>query len=221
LIDGFPLPARAANLSPLLLDLTDFYNIAPDSIRHFVESDLPVATALPWGTPRLDGVDFDVRGALELRYSAAGDGVPQKVTGIRVPSVPIAALHVLMYAPSETPVSTEVDYAYVRLHYRDGSDAVLPIRTQREVPGWTQRDRPVPIGWAEDLELTRLGLQREKFDSNPRLSNPHPERIIASIDLETGHRRGSQPIFFAVTAEPVIAGDKSLIETEATHTTPL
>ena len=221
MIDGFPLPARAVNLSPLLLDLTDFYNIAPDSIRHFVESDLPVATALPWGNPRLDGIDFDVRGALELRYSAAGDGVPQKVTGIRVPPVPIAALHVLMYAPSETPVSTEVDYAYVHLHYRDGSDAVLPIRTQREVPGWTQRDRPVPIGWAEDLELTRLGLQREKFDSNPRLSNPHPERIIASIDLETGHRRGSQPIFFAVTAEPVIASDNSRIDTEAAHTTPL
>jgi WD40 repeat protein len=216
-IDGFALPARDPQLSPLLLDLTDVYNIAPDSLRHFVESDLPVATQLPWGTPRLDGVDFDVRGALELHYSAAGDGVPQKVTGIRVPPVAIAALHLLMYAPSETPVSKQVDYAYVHLHYRDGSEAVLPIRTQREVPGWTQHDLPVPIGWAEDLELTRLGLEREKFDSNPRLPNPHPERIITSIDLETGHRRGSQPIFFAVTVEPVIAGDNSRIESEGTH----
>ena len=144
--------------------------------------------------------------------------IRRKSRAFRVPPVPIAALHILMYAPSETPVGTEVDYAYVRLHYRDGSEARLPIRTQREVPGWTQRDKPVPIGWAEDLELTKLGLEREKFDSNPRLPNPHPERIIASIDLETGRRRGSQPIFFAVTAEPVIAADKSRIETEATHT---
>ena len=140
--------------------------------------------------------------------------------GIAAPDLPIAALHILMFAPEPATVSSEVIYANVRLHYRDGSQAVLPLRTQRELPGWTNHDRPVPFGWVYGQFLPRLGGQLQQLLSNPRLPNPHPERIIASIDLEASESRWSEPIFFAVTAEPVIAPDNSGIDSSNSSTRP-
>ena len=47
MIDNFPLPARIGNASPLQLDLSNFYNVSPDSVRNILDSDLPVAAGLP------------------------------------------------------------------------------------------------------------------------------------------------------------------------------
>ena len=83
----------------------------------------------------------------------------------------------------------------------------MPIRTQREVPGLTTYDAPTPIGWVRGAYLTLTGYSRQDLFSNPRLPNPHPEKLIATIDFE-GVDKGftfSQPVFLAVTAEPVIA----------------
>src|SRR5262249_21921489 len=156
--DGVSIPARDPNASPLLLDLTAFYNIAPESTRALIDSSFAVAAPLPLGIVTLDGVDYDMRGALEMRYDSGygsvhsygrgrGVALQSSVRGIPVPPVPIAALHVLMFASEAVPSSTERTYSIIRVHYRDGSDAVLPIRTQREVPGGTDHDRPVPVGW--------------------------------------------------------------------------
>jgi WD40 repeat protein len=207
MIDDMPVPARSTDVSPLQLDLGDYYNIAPDSIRSIVDTNLPVAGGMPFGKVTLDDVQYDIRGGLELRYASrvkSSVGLQSKVPGIPVPPVAVAALHVLVDALGPSPVSSEIDYAYVRLHYRDGTDALLPLRTQREVPGWTNHDRPVPIGWVMSDVLPRQGIHQQTVISNPRLPNPHPERIITSIDLEAGDRQWNEPIFFAITVEPVI-----------------
>jgi serine/threonine protein kinase/WD40 repeat protein len=222
-IDGVPVPERDPHASPLLLDLTDFYNIAPGSLRSLIDTDLAVAVGLPLGVATLDGVDYDVRGALEMRFDAmnnnhAGRALRSEVGSVPVPPVPIAAVHVLLYAPDFVNASTEHVYATIRLHYRDGSEAVLPMRTQHEVPGGTGHDRPVPFGWVFGDYLVRGGGQRQQPFSNPRLSNPHPERIISSIDLATGEGM-AEPILFAVTAEPVIPAVNSRIISEETDAT--
>ena len=142
-ISGHPIPVRGAGVSPLLLDLTNHYSMALDGIYNMIETVMPGAGGIPYGTPRLDGVDYDVRGRLELRFGSGGTTgsheeihVLPQARGIAVPAVPIAALHVLLFAPRPTPVTEEMTYANVRLHYRDGSQALLPIRTQRDdVPG--------------------------------------------------------------------------------------
>ncbi len=96
--------------------------------------------------------------------------------------------------------STEQTYVSIRMHYRDGSEAVLPMRTQHEVPGGTDQDRPryPSVGCSATFWRVSGGLQQASF-SNPRLSNPHPERMITGIDLEVGKGFG-EPIFFAITA---------------------
>jgi len=210
MITGKPLPMRAADTNPLLLDLTAFYKMPPEGQYNLVETVMPGAGGIPFGVARLDGVDYDLRGRLELRVGSGGgtvEGVhlqPQ-ATAIPVPAVPIAALHVLMYAPLPIPQSTEQTYASVRLHYRDGSQALLPIRTQREVPGWTDHDRPVPVGWVQGDHLRFIGEWHQELISDPRLPNPHPEKLITALDLETVPNSWSVPVFLAITAEPVIA----------------
>ena len=219
-ISGVPIPARDPNTDPLLLDLTADYTAAPDSINNIADTVVPSTHGMPYGRSRIDRVDYDLRGAAELRYGVTGQGkvgvrgdivLSNKVTGIKVPALPIGAFHVLMFAPIAVGISREANYAYVRLHYRDGSMALLPIRTQREVPGWTGHDRPVPIGWVDGDALRFIGVRDLRPISNPRLPNPHPERLIASLDLETSDDPTvtSLPVFFAITAEPVISAANS------------
>jgi hypothetical protein len=165
-------------------------------------------TDLPVGVARLDGVDFDIRGGVELRQQSTGHGshaLKSTATGISVPPVPVAAFHVLMFTALALPEPSERLYANVRLHYRDGSQALLPIRTQREVPGMTDRDRPTPIGWASIRHLMMIGEFHDQIYSNPRLPNPYPEKVVTSLDLETSNTLWAEPVFIAVTAEPVRA----------------
>jgi WD40 repeat protein len=215
-VAGAPIPLRDPTTSPLLLDLTDVYTLAPESMTSFMFHVMSNMRNGPLGVIRLDGVDFDVRGLIELNgqpgsaaQGASAGLTASRASGIRVPPIPIAALHVLLLAVQNMPQPDEVPYASVRLHYADGSSAVLPIRTQREVPGWSETDRPTPFAWNSGDMHRLIGDQQQALLSSPRLPNPHPERLIATLDLEPAHDQFAQPVFFAVTAEPVIVAADS------------
>ncbi len=202
------IPRRDPDTNPLLLDLTSGYSMGPLSMRKGTDTVLTDLVILPIGVARLDGVDFDIRGGIELRQRSTGHGshaLQSAATGISVPPVPVAAFHVLIFAALALPEPSERLYADVRLHYRDGTQALLPIRTQREVSGMTDRDRPTPIGWASIIRLLMVGDFHNQIYSNPRLPNPYPEKVIASLDLETSNDGWAEPMFIAVTAEPVRA----------------
>ena len=62
-----PIPARDPRASPLLLDLTDAYNLAPGRLETFDSTVIPSGVSIPWGITRIDGVDYDIRGAIEMR----------------------------------------------------------------------------------------------------------------------------------------------------------
>jgi hypothetical protein len=198
---GRPIPARDPAASPLLLDLTAHYNRPGDYLSVMTSSTTPGLMGMMFGIARVENVDYDMRAGIELRKSGSGDFL--HAIGIRVPQVPIAAFHVLLNAWADTPVEGVRDYALVRLHYRDGTTAVLPIRTQREVPGFTDHDEPTPIGWVIGDDYRFIGLSRQLLTSNPRLPNPHPEKLVATLDLEPATQSWADPIFFAVTAEPL------------------
>ncbi|MBS0569764.1 MAG: hypothetical protein JSS28_04100, partial [Proteobacteria bacterium] len=216
-IGADPIPARDPAAGPLQIDLGGVYNRAPRSTMNVMNTVLPAMNDTPFGLPRLDGVDYDWRGELEMRQDGGDLRVGVKyhftprtiVRGLHVPPVPIAAFHVLLYAPETIGESSERVYVNVRLHYRDGSQAVLPLRTQREVKGWTDHDRPTPVGWTQGEVSHVLGLVQQITFNNPRLPNPHPDKIVQTLDLETVKQQWSTPVFCAITAEPVIAGRSS------------
>jgi WD40 repeat protein len=218
MIDGVPLPPRSAAASALQLDLGPVYNVAADSERDVATNAVSSMAVFPVGLQRLRGIDFDIRGAVQLHqadmHSDWNYYSPRVAAGIDVPAVAVAALHVLIYAPQQDPVDDELDYAYLRLHYRDGSAARVAIRTGRDVPGYSAELERAPMAWA-DTRIRRLrGWGAPVVLAAPRLVNPHPDRLIARIDLEalpvSSEREStlgaplSAPVFFAVTVEPAV-----------------
>jgi len=200
-LEGRPIPARAPGTSPLLLDLTHAYDFAPETVANTYFSVLPTLRPRPFGVQRIAGVDYDLRGMVQV-----GGPNPENHLDIPVPAVPVAALHMLMTVSTPIPIAEVRTVARVRLHYRDGSQAVLPIRTQREVPGYTAHDRPVPLAWAQTGGMPALGVD-DLVIGAPRLANPHPERLIRSLDLELGDTGAvNTSVCLGITLEPVISG---------------
>lgn len=208
-IDGEPLPPRTAAATPWMLDLSAAYTLAPTGNwgprDHVIASLYP----LPWGVQRLAGVDYDIRGALGLNSPSGpgGDaGGPSRVSGIAVPDRPITAFHVLLLAGNRNVEPEPREYARLRLRYADGSEATLPMLTGRDVPGYAGGDSVVPVAWDYGLHLRLLGEPVFLPINNPRLVNPHPERVVRSLDIESGSGTWNAPVVFAISAEPVIDG---------------
>jgi serine/threonine protein kinase/WD40 repeat protein len=208
-----PIPGRSADASPLLLDMTNVYNTAPDSLGNLMFNFIPTMGFMPLGIARIDGVDYDVRGALQLHSFTsplAGVDFKHSVSGIAVPPVPIAAFHPLLVGGMLVPGENLAEQARLVLHYRDGSTAALSIRSGVEIAsGYDESESGVPYAWVWGDPLRLMGYLTQHLLGNPRLANPHPERLVASLDIEVPVDTLSNPAFFAITAEPVIADGKS------------
>jgi WD40 repeat protein len=200
LVRGLPIPARDSRATPLQLDLTRFYNRPADLRTDIIANVLAGYIGLRFGLARIDGIDYDLRAAIELRRHGAGAFA--RVAGIAVPDIGIAAFHVLLMAPMAAPTAEVRPYAFLVAHYADGGMARLPIRTVLDVPGHGGADAATPIGWIRADFLRLVGLTRLQAASNPRIVNPHPKRRIVALDLETAQGDWSSPVFFAITAEP-------------------
>jgi hypothetical protein len=228
LVDGEPIPSRAQSTSPLLLDMTEAYTAAPGTVGNTIHALVPSLNLFPLGTVRIDGIDYDLRGAIQLTDAASGFGSAIKVAGLPVPATPIAAFRMLMLAGSFLPEPDGKGLVRLRIHYRDGSKADVPLRSGLELPGDPDdHNESVPLGWAWGDQMRLGGDERQPLLSNPRLPNPHPERLVASIDIETSAGVASSTTLFAITAEPfdqaqgraVIAPSNSGIDTSATPVT--
>lgn len=221
-VEGEPIPRRDPHASSLMLDLTQAYGGAPTTQREMMDSVFTSASQMPWGLVRLAGTDYDLRGSLELRWGDGSGGdqgmFPLRSVGIKVPLMPIAAFHVLMFAPTGAPTAEPYAYANVRVHYRDGSSTLLPIRTGRDV---SATDLGLGnVAWVRGDHLRLTGGLRQMLINNPRLLNPHPDRLIDSIDLEASKTQWATPVFFAVTAEPVTSPGNSGMESPNTGNEP-
>ncbi len=206
-IRGAPVPARSPDSSPLMLDLSDAYNTAPNASESQMRGLLTSMNALPLGVVRIDGVDYDVRGAAQLNNAiarSAGSADWEAVNGIHVPDLPIAAFHILVLPGLATQTSDETAKAQLRIHYKDGSSSLLPLRTGHELTGDPDEKQAEAFGWVRGDELRLLGYPRQEVINNPTLPNPYPARPIATIDLLSAPD-GFTPVFFAVTVDPVIA----------------
>lgn len=204
---GVRIPLRAPATADLLIDLSDVYNFSPDAVRNVFWNVRSRMRPIPAGVQRVAGTDYDLRGLVQIgtihnvfRRGEWG-GSRRLVECAAVPPVPIAALHLLLQISTPTPFPDQQTLATLRLHYRDGSQALLPIRTQREVPGYAGRDQDVAMALAIDAAWPARGLM-DPGVSRPRLVNPFPERIIRCVDLaSTGLL--NPLLLFAITAEPV------------------
>lgn len=208
------VPARDPAASPLQLDLSDYYVFTPLAEYSFGSAVLPTLRGLPFGLVRLDGVEFDLRGDMELvRGTAASrfvrnNGVNADVR-FPVPAVPLRAVHLLLYAPLAVPEPQVRPYLNLHLHYHDGTEEVVSAYTQRDIPGGTDRDRPTPLGWIYGDRRVQVGASRPMVFAAPTLINPHPDRIVDAISLEGASASFNEAGVLAITLEPVSANAAS------------
>lgn len=188
--DGLPIPARPPDTPADLLDLSVRFTLGPDSVRNSYTSIKPFLRPFPAGVQRLRGVDFDLRGMVEIG--------PAGLACVPVPpGAPVAAVHALLMATVPTRLSRPRRLAELRWRYADGGEARVPIRATREVPGYGGNDRRVPHAFSPKLPRAAMGL-RSGTVAAPRLPNPQPHRPLRCLDLQP---LGASVLLFALTLE--------------------
>jgi WD40 repeat protein len=198
-LSGQPIPLRAPNTSPAMLDLASTYDIAPEEVRGVFYNVRPTLRPIPVGVQRMGGQWFDIRGMAQVGFRDRSKLV--QLNCLPLDDQQVAALHPLLLFSMAHPVPTGTVLAEFVLHFRDGGSAVLPIMAGRDVRGYGGDDRRVPLAFAGDVGLTLLGLQDDVF-SAPRLVNAESTRPVRCLDLHTSFRQFPMVMLAATVEAP-------------------
>jgi hypothetical protein len=105
--DRGPIPDRDPATSPLLLDLAARYNRSPEGVQVPFYSTRPQLRPYPVGVQRIGGIDFDLRGVMDV--ARAGD-IDANLQGgercIDTPDTHAAAVHALLQSVIRQPTDT-------------------------------------------------------------------------------------------------------------------
>lgn len=206
-IADMDIPRRSPHAPSNLIDLSEYYTSDPEVVRSLFYNVRSQMRPVPTGIQRFDGIDYDLRGLVQIGTFRGNDRFidpkQQKlgVSCIPVADVPTAALHLLLQVSTPLPVPGGTEMVRLTLHYRDGGSTQLPVRSEREVPGFGGGDQDVPMALATNAALTAIGLADPGL-STPRLENPFPQRTLRCIDLATT-LPVNPVLLFAITQEPL------------------
>jgi tetratricopeptide (TPR) repeat protein len=203
------IPPRDPSAAPGLIDLSDYYNVSlvggnwhagppldssPDLISGYDLSELPR------GVQKLAGVEYDIRGAVQVGGpTRTGEFHPVKIAGIVV-GLPCRRLHFLhsaIYGGQGGMIGKYV------VHYQNGQTAEIPLILGRDLSDWF-------------IQPTKKQLQVAWIGSEPRFGGSHhlclfkttwentlPDLLVSTIDFEANQQAGygGFPFLVALTAE--------------------
>jgi hypothetical protein len=186
-----------------LIDLGAHYNAAlTDAWHSGGRNPGNNLAAIPRGRQRLGGVEFDIRGVVQLAgraLAASGSMFPTTATNIPV-GLPSRRLHFLHAAGwDEAPGKRIATY---RVRFADGSTEEIPVPFDESIQNWHPSSATAPgptraaIAWQGTNALNRavrVYLMTWR--------NPHPERPMATLDF-ISHQTHSAPFLIAITADP-------------------
>jgi hypothetical protein len=198
--DRGPIPDRNPATPPQLLDMASQYNRSPEGVQVPFYSTRPQLRPYPVGVQRIGGIDFDVRGVMDVgRKNDINGNLPSGARCIDTPDTRATAVHALLQSVIRQPADAVTTVASLTWRYRDGSQAWVPIRTLREVPGFSGRDQQVPEAFGISMASQAFGFRGETL-SAPRLPNPRPGRVVDALCLAIPD--GAEPLsVFALTLE--------------------
>jgi WD40 repeat protein len=208
---AWDIPPRDPRTAPNLVDLTVHYN---GSLTEGWIPSTPFGTTvernlgeLPRGIQQFDGVQFDVRGLVQMAGRTLNDflgaSYPKTVKDINA-NQKCSRLHFLQGTGWRVPDGTVIGRYVIR--YEDGEQEEAPIiygdnvrdwwfdpnaeePTAHAVPAWTGKDAAV--------EKAKQMLRLYKFT----WENPRADSAIKSIDFESLNSNSSL-FLIAITAEP-------------------
>ena len=197
-------PPRDPQARPELLDLTPFYNAGLDESWHGAAGNN--LTALPKGLQTLAGVEFDVRGIVQLRsQSPSSTNFPAAVQGIPVHQK-CRQLHFLHAAGFGNPGDEGKQLGTYVVHFTTNPMRLeIPIRYGHEVRDWhsVAGGPPAP----KELQEAWKGQNAVSKSAGRSIrlfltswTNVAPDLEIASIDYVSS-LAGPAPFLIAITAE--------------------
>jgi hypothetical protein len=154
----------------------------------------------PQGRQNFSGVEFDVRGLVEVGaewHLKAYPELPARVSGIGVRQR-ARKLHFLHAAVGKESDGTAVG-SYI-IHRGDGSTTDVPLVYGRDLIDWAT----APPKDGTSLRVAWQGPHAPGIDARLYLTmweNPQPEVPIESLDL-VSHRTQAAVVLIAITAEP-------------------
>jgi hypothetical protein len=203
------IPARDSKTDPRLIDLTGKYNALLTEQWHPEANGLPTAGnhlgSLPRGVQKLDEVEFDVRGVIQVtgtQAEFAGGAFPEAQNSIKV-GRKCARLHFLQGTGWSAEDGTLIGN-YV-LHYAGGEQATLNIVYGTDARDWwigsgePKEAKKAKIAWtgsnpATEASGSSLRLFHRVYD------NPKPNLIIETLDFVSAQAE-SAPFLVALTTE--------------------
>ncbi len=207
----FQIPPRDPKASPELIDLSAYYDAALTETWH-PASNMAGETGndlseLPRGIHKLDGIDFDLRGLIQLGRDGIGNvrgPFPEAVKSIKV-GLRCRRLHFLQGTGFVDSEGRQIG-SYV-VHYANGTVAEIPIVYGEDVRDWwaypqsAKQTKRATVAWRGENKATKAnGFGLQLF--HRAWDNPHQEVKIESIDFKVGAGR-SIPFLVAITAELV------------------
>ncbi len=198
-----------------LVDLQPRCNLPLDQSAQTLQSGLALERVFSRGRHRLAGNAFQIECAVFARYAPdAADAVAAgaRIQGIAIGMPRIGAVDLLVMAPSSLATRSSDIYAIVELRYRDGGTHRYPLRIGRDLDRWYSTDSENRMPSMRVAHVVQ-GVYLSEF-GNPllassatafavRLENPHPEREVESLALESTRTPSSAPLLLAATLEPV------------------
>ena len=166
------------------INLSSYYTEAlDDNIHHKSGNTL---SQLPKGLQTIDGVDYDLRGIVQLAGFRSEEitslEYPIKVVGIPV-NMRGRFLHFLHASAWYIDASKSMIGTY-RIHFEDGRVEVIPLMYKVNIwDWWSKADENASLpAWKGTNECTSsIGEHIRLFHLHWK--NPHPGKMIVSIDI--------------------------------------
>jgi hypothetical protein len=198
-------PLRSSDAEPNQIDLSAFYHSPLDQTWHVGTAENHLGN-LPRGLVTLAGIEFDVRGVIQLsgrglgsdRFSEAVRGIPLKLKTRR--------LHFLHSTGYAGPVPDGTEIGIYLVHFADGKIEEVPIVRGRQVYDWwpglgdgivDHANRSVRAWVGTNPARGNVGLivlSRTWWD------NPRPDVEITHLDY-VSRMTTAAPFLIAITAE--------------------
>lgn len=199
-------PPRDVRAKPEQIDLTEFYNATLGETWHLGATDNHLG-GVPQGLVTLAGVQFDVRGVIQLAGGALGRRFPESVEDIpiRLKCRRIHFLHASGYAGG---LPSGLKIGLYRLHYADGQTREISIRKDHQVRDWWNQPHmspPLPLSSNDSVLAwsgTNPAMQNRSSLNLFRTTweNSLPDVEIKSIEYMSSMTQAA-PFLIAITLE--------------------
>jgi WD40 repeat protein/predicted Ser/Thr protein kinase len=198
------IPLRHPQTPAACLDLSPFYNAALSEDWHGELWPGNNLATLPVGCQRLGGVDFDVRGIIQLAGTALKRARPEYPE--RINSIPLdrfcQRLHFLHAAAWGDFVPAGTKIGGYRLRYANGEEAEISLHTGEDLAEWEAGRsgsadlKRATVAWAgRNTRKASVRLYKRTWE------NPQPGVKIIGLDFVSA-MTDAAPFLIAVSVEP-------------------